>query len=1414
MKDKYKNSWKRSELRELVKNILIYGDKWDEISIKTGDRLTEKYKKHARRFFVRNSFILHRIYENQPANTIDNFIEFNKDMLVLNFSYMKLKYRDFSPENLRTIKINFYKNLKSLGIENSYFDEIYIQNNFQNIEEENEELFKKTKTQTFQFETRNLKSQNSESIPYEEFCEFQKLNSNNLNQNKIYSDLSYNDSIKNSEKFLECDNDNQNQTNNLFFNIDPNAEILNNSLGNRPNYNYFNTNSFSNLSSNNGNNYFKFLNNLNFSNYTKNNLTKDSDKEINNNISSKNIYDWIDKNNCSNQDANDKRFIEEKEELPRFEKSENNYINNIKENKFSLDIDNNKKSQRDYNSISNKILKKFNDAISLNLDNLEENENIKKHFLIEKYHDVEKKCKHDINLEKLVLKKQNKMKNYKKEKAIMKHKKFNEITLENFKENQKEKQDIKINEDKNIENILKNKSSLIDIEIGNEIYTENQIDLKKIKDENLISELIQDISNEFIFKNSNIQNKNIKKNSRKNSDILMHNNYLTKKKLSMDSQLTKISQDENNNNIEKNENLINKNKEEYKNNFFKVLNEEKEILEINYEVEAGKDLRQNLNSEKLINNKDYVFNQATANFPNNQNELNERKSKRINVKQKFNSNENIPNVIQGKINNYKKSTKMENVNNSEFLIKKKRLRNPKKTSNINPLQLNSYIKDPNILRKNSLKNKNNISNSKLSLKNKNLNKISHKSYNLEDNLSCYSNNFLSSIAFNDNKKFKVKRQIKNFFNSQNNFEKVLNSEVPGEYGEEAKIEVDETLSSNHSEVETSKRNLSSRINENYDLSKNQSYFNNNFNKIFNNCNSNLVYNSQNQILKKDSKTDLLELEKNSQLFQEKNKSRTKKNFIPNNYFNLSLSSYPQNSLLDKFSVLSDKNKNFGSVNLSSATIANFFSNTNNSNNILKNDSFVNNSNLESNKYNYNNSNVSHNNLINNNKFLQNTNLNDIYFSFNPKANINSNNENFINKKKTSRKNSALNKNESLSQKNNINTNKNNDINNDLNNNSEYESDVKKAIKKTSNNNFQNENDLKKNYKKINNFTIIRKVCNMNTIKENLIKDKNQSEEFYMKENNSNYLTHNISGSQEDFNNIKEKSKRKAFFMIEKISKLEKERLRELGLKEAENLEEKYNKTNELEENFTEEVSCDSYNLDFLEKVNYNDATVKALISLKKMNSKKNSIDMPVNTINNNNSSKINQTALNKNYHENNLKGEKIHLNANIENLINKLENSKNRKFISNNYKERNNFSPNESDINCTSDNDLNNEKQLEVELSKSKNIALKLGPEALYELNKSTYNLKHKNSDLNNLIRENSHKTEIARKGSFLITKETRRKETNNTITEDNLNKKLITEEIVISKNLKNTIDENDNYYMLPPKLIKVIEFELKYYFF
>lgn len=136
MKDKYKNSWKRSELRNLIKNILKFGDDWESIAKNTGERNIIKYQKYAKRFFIKNSFKLHRIYDNSNM-TIENFFEFKKNLLVLHFLNQSLKFKEFSQDNLNLLIVNFYKNLKSLSIQSSYFDEEYINQNFLQQKESN-----------------------------------------------------------------------------------------------------------------------------------------------------------------------------------------------------------------------------------------------------------------------------------------------------------------------------------------------------------------------------------------------------------------------------------------------------------------------------------------------------------------------------------------------------------------------------------------------------------------------------------------------------------------------------------------------------------------------------------------------------------------------------------------------------------------------------------------------------------------------------------------------------------------------------------------------------------------------------------------------------------------------------------------------------------------------------------------------------------------------------------------------------------------------------------------------------------------------------------------------------------------------------------------------------------------------------
>ena len=206
MKVKNVNIWKRSELRCLIKNILLFGDNWIKISLETGTRTEIKYKKHAKRFFIKNSLHFMKIYDSAQI-TIDDFFEYKNNLLTLNFASIKLKYKEFSENSMNEIKINFYKNLKSLEIEKFYFEKNYIQENFPDI-------FKEVENNKNSIDKNIWLKLSVDSNKSEKFDENNHLNNSKSYRkmnNSNYSDISKNLNLKN----YNLDNSNDRNENNF-----------------------------------------------------------------------------------------------------------------------------------------------------------------------------------------------------------------------------------------------------------------------------------------------------------------------------------------------------------------------------------------------------------------------------------------------------------------------------------------------------------------------------------------------------------------------------------------------------------------------------------------------------------------------------------------------------------------------------------------------------------------------------------------------------------------------------------------------------------------------------------------------------------------------------------------------------------------------------------------------------------------------------------------------------------------------------------------------------------------------------------------------------------------------------------------------------------------------------------------------
>jgi len=599
----------------------------------------------------------------------------------------------------------------------------------------------------------------------------------------------------------------------------------------------------------------------------------------------------------------------------------------------------------------------------------------------------------------------------------------------------------------------------------------------------------------------------------------------------------------------------------------------------------------------------------------------------------------------------------------------------------------------------------------------------------------------------------MKSKANNIFSNQIQFERELNNEfdfINNKNKYEEKIEVDETVSSNHFPVESSKRIITTRNFDDELASKKE------------------FVNIQNRSIKQQEvKNDMLDYEKNYKLFNENNNNNTNANSysylfgnfnsINNNNFDNNENSV-QNSFLEKLSVLSDKRKSFtgtanpspagsnllSAVNNNNFAFSNSFNNaykplSNNRYNNINNFSggYANNSNSDSNlgniinmnHHNINSLNMTHNN----NNFMQMTNLTDIYFNLNREIAAGFNKDNFSRKKSDSRKNSTVNKIETITGNNNFSNNKNNNI--------------------------ITGNAIKRPGRKRESFRITKTYCD-------------ESSKIKLKE--SFCHTHLFNNEEEDFENSSPiKNKLKNFFIIEKLSKEEKEK--EKDLMKLKRLEEPdiENEGNELSEDRKE--SYFSYNSEFFEKANYNDSTIKAIVSLRKLTFKKNSVDIDENNYNN----------INFNVYQNkNSSNEKSHFKDKNENLDldeykdlhaeNNLE--KNvilRKFSYKSFKENKKLSIN-------SLNNLNSIKEYhEGDLIFPSNQA-KDNSELSDNIINNSNNLQNSYS-ANPLIKENSFGGEPVRKESFIITKEIRRKDT----------------ELSNNPEKKMSIDEGDSTFLI-----------------
>jgi len=560
MKDKYKNKWKKSELCDLVRNILIYGDKWDLICEKTGSRKEQKYKKHAKRFFIKNSFILHGI-ENTET-TIDAFFEFKNNLLILNFSTNKFKYKEFKPENLKLIKRNFYKNLKSLAIEKSYFDEIYIQKYF-NENSENEYICEINENQCFEFITYNncsdnLRSNNikdhytntKDSITLSDKREnnnnFQNFNLNNLGLNKKY--FSNNESQSNnffsgfknvSANFTENRNhfenfNSSNQFTNLNFSGFNNFSNENN-LSNMPVKDPPNLSNFNACLS--FNNYFdnkKYENNeINTENRLINNTFENFHNTNNINYNSNNNFFFhnynrnsIDNNNYNNDNNSQAVIFQSRlNENSNYNVGRSDF-NNLNSGKHSNKPDSKKIIEKDYNMISLRILERLNSINRQNTENDSNNLNNKsiekelifmKPFSVEKVHG-ENRCQHNFRFkrqgDRRIRMRQVKKELVKPEKSINENENNKLINNVNIKDNNNNSIEMDIRDDENIpfkENTENNYSNIVLAK--NENIFESKFDYKKEISDDCNKEenpSIKEFKSEEDYENniSNIENNN------------------------------------------------------------------------------------------------------------------------------------------------------------------------------------------------------------------------------------------------------------------------------------------------------------------------------------------------------------------------------------------------------------------------------------------------------------------------------------------------------------------------------------------------------------------------------------------------------------------------------------------------------------------------------------------------------------------------------------------------------------------------------------------------------------------------------------------------------------------------------------------------------------------------------------------
>jgi hypothetical protein len=489
---------------------------------------------------------------------------------------------------------------------------------------------------------------------------------------------------------------------------------------------------------------------------------------------------------------------------------------------------------------------------------------------------------------------------------------------------------------------------------------------------------------------------------------------------------------------------------------------------------------------------------------------------------------------------------------------------------------------------------------------------------------------------------------------------------------------------------------------------------------------------------------MLDFHKNYQLNSEKNSNNN------DDYFNINRYSKNtnKNNFFQKFSVLSDKN------------------NSSENNILLREDKidtyykFNNNSNLFSNQiFYFNSNNTALGNFDNNNlsnKNIPGVEIRDLYYNFNSKISSSMNYENDKNEDiiKPSRKNSR--------NLNNKNRKSSNNINHNINNYKTYKNIQRKSNSFKITKNYTDENKQKS--KEILNNSKID--IYLDSIQEKI------NEQILIYDNNK-------------------------IFHIKKLTKQEKEKekIKEFEKQKIDDTEEDNNLKGDNEKSFYLEYNSHLYNTEFFEKANFNDSTIKALISLRKLSIKKTSVDLT-------------NSNLNKNQTENNIIEEKNKYEKQISDLENSIisesnenkENNDQRKFKYSITKERRK-STIKNDYIFNEKNKINDEDDKEFSVSILKE---KISGESV-SINKNiSSSLLHKNSsELNIFRKESSLQTEYTRKNSFIITKEKRRKETILTSNGCNLSiKKKLSIDETYCNNKNNENDNNNNVLLKIKKFI------------